>query len=171
MRQMLSETTISQLATLNYRADAQRRVWLVPLGSIYWEDEMPDVRQFVQFSEDDRNQILRLFRIRFKIWDDEPLSEDDRQLWNGISSQVPNWALFHRLDLSADDRRAREEAEQAVAKEWESLLEEADEVTIGQGDYGFDTVSATFNLTKGQAPDVKKNSWWRRLLGLVRQRL
>src|SRR5437660_7298024 len=42
---------------------------ILPLGSIYWDDEIPDITQFVTLPEDDRSRILHLFSIRFKIWD------------------------------------------------------------------------------------------------------
>jgi len=36
----------------------------LPLGGIYWEDEMPDLRQIMKIHEEDRNQMFRLFSIR-----------------------------------------------------------------------------------------------------------
>ncbi|MCI0352807.1 MAG: hypothetical protein L0Z53_25580 [Acidobacteriales bacterium] len=51
---MLSEATIGRLSELKYRSDAQWRVCLIPLTGIFWEDEMPDIRQFMALPEDDQ---------------------------------------------------------------------------------------------------------------------
>jgi hypothetical protein len=48
------------------------------LGSIYWDDEMPDTAELVTLPEGDRNRILRLFSIRFKVWDGKRLSDDEQ---------------------------------------------------------------------------------------------
>jgi hypothetical protein len=97
--------------------------------------------------EDDRNRILLLFSIRFKIWDGKRLSDDEQSSWESARMQVPNWAFFSRLELSADDRRAREEAESAVEKELEAFFADADHLTISEKD-GVQNFSVTFDLTK-----------------------
>ena len=56
---MLSETTLGFLSTLIYRADAKRQVCWLPLGGIYWKDEMADIRHLMKIPEDDKNQIFR----------------------------------------------------------------------------------------------------------------
>jgi hypothetical protein len=61
---MLTENTISTLSTLTYRADAKRQVCVLPLAGIYWDDELPDIRELTKISEDDRVQIFRLFGLR-----------------------------------------------------------------------------------------------------------
>jgi hypothetical protein len=103
---MLSDALISLLNGLHFRADAKRMVSIIPLGSIYWEGEMPDFLQVAKFSEDERIIIWQLFGIRFKIWDNEQLAAEDRSFWDAARSEVPDWALFQRLALSADDRKA-----------------------------------------------------------------
>jgi hypothetical protein len=120
----------------------------IPLGSIYWEDEMPDDRDLIRFSEEERNIILRLFSIRFKIWDDEPLSTEEVSLWEAARSDLGDWALFHRLVLSADDRDAREQAEREVEKGFEAFLGDADQVVLKDKGDGIQEFSATFDLTK-----------------------
>src|SRR5215475_7474454 len=160
---MLSEKTLAHLSTLTYRADAKRQVCILPLGSIYWENELPQVQKFAAFPEPDRNEVLRAFAIRMRLWDRQSLSDHDRQFWDSVRSAVPNWAIFHRLDLSDDDRRAREETEQACAKELEEFLAEADEVTVGEEKHGMQSFSATFRLNKDQSGKLDKPSWWQRL--------
>ena len=66
---LLTDAIIDLLRRLAVRADARRMVSLIPLGSIYWEDEMPDYLDLAKLSEDERNAVWRLFAIRFKVWD------------------------------------------------------------------------------------------------------
>src|SRR5437588_7076088 len=152
---MLSKNILAHLSTLTYRADAKRQVCILPLGSIYRDDEMPDIHRFVTFPEADRTQIVRLFGIRLRIWDHQTLSEDDQQFWDSVRSGAPAWALFHRLDLSEDDRREREEAERASAKELEDFLADSYEVTVSEEKQGLQSFSATFHLNKDQPTNVR----------------
>ena len=160
---MISETTLGFLSTLTYRSDAKRQVCWLPLGGIYWEDEMPDIRHLMNIPEDDRNQILRLFGIRLRLWKDEPLLDAEQQVWDTTYSQVPSWAFFRRQQISDDDRRAQEQAEQGSADALEALLADADQVSIREKD-GVQEFSATFDLTKRHTPTEKKRSWWERVL-------
>jgi hypothetical protein len=105
---MLSETTLAHLSDLTYRPDAKRRVCLLPLGGIYWEDEMPDLRQIMKIPEDDRNQMFRLFGIRARFWKGEALPADEQRFWDTARSQMPSWALFQRQTISVDDRHAQD---------------------------------------------------------------
>jgi hypothetical protein len=61
--EMLTETTVARLATFRYRHDAARNYCLLPLSAIYWEDELPDIRELRRIPEDDGHQILRLFGL------------------------------------------------------------------------------------------------------------
>jgi hypothetical protein len=166
---MLSKDTLAHLSTLTYRADAKRQVCIVPLGSIYWDDEMPDIHRFVIFPEPDRTQVLRLFTIRLRIWDHQTLSEDDRQFWESVRSRAPDWALFRRLDLSEDDQREREEAERACAKEFEEFLADADQVTISEEKHGMQSFAATFHLNKDQPVNAGSGWWWGRIYRRLKQ--
>src|SRR5215471_13621503 len=87
---MLSETTIAQLSALRYRAGAKRQVCWIPLGGIYWDDEMPDIRQFMGIAEDDRDQVFRLFFIRTRIWKGLELSEDEQVFWDEAHARMPD---------------------------------------------------------------------------------
>jgi hypothetical protein len=144
---MLSTNTLAYLSTLTYRADARRQVSILPLGSIFWDDEMPPMHEFIRIPEADREQVLRIFALRIKIWDDAILSEDDQRFWDSVRSATPDWAIYKRLKLSSHDQREREEAEQACAKELEEFLADADEVNLGEAKNGIQSFSATFHLT------------------------
>jgi len=79
---MLNEASATHLAGLAYRPEAKRCVCLLPLSGIFWEDEIPDFRMLLKMAEDDRDQIYRLFAIRFSIWDGDKLSHDDQRFWD-----------------------------------------------------------------------------------------
>ncbi|MGE5323447.1 MAG: hypothetical protein ACM3SW_11320 [Actinomycetota bacterium] len=160
---MLSPNTLAYLSTLTYRADAKRLVCILPLGSIYWDDEMPPMWELVRVPEADREEVLRVFALRMKIWDREILSEDDQQFWDSVRSAAPSWAIFQRLELSPGDQRERAEAEQACAKEFEEFLADADEVTVSEGKSGLQSFSATFRLTEDEPTDRKRPSFWSRM--------
>jgi hypothetical protein len=127
-------------------------VSIIPLGSIYWEDEMPDYSGLAKLSEDERNTIWQLFAIRFKIWDRETLSSDDQAFWDAAGADVPTWALFSRLVLSADDCDARSKAEAEVEKEFEAVFDDADTVALTDKGHGVQEFSATFDLIKKTDP-------------------
>lgn len=164
---MLTETTLRFLSTLTYRVDAKRQVCWLPLGGIYWEDEMPHIRHLMNIPKDDRNQILRLFSIRQQIWKGEPLAEAERQVWDATYSQVPSWAFFRRQQISEDDQRAQEQAAQGATDALAALFADADQVSVHEKD-GVQEFSATFDLTKKQTPTEKKPSWWQRLFTRTR---
>jgi ribonucleotide reductase alpha subunit len=117
---MLSDIAVQALSVLSYRSDAKWKVNLLPFGSIYWEDEMPDIRKFVEFREEDSEQILRMFSIRLRLWEGDLLCLDDQQLWDSLRSQVPDWALFARLRLTDQQKEAQKEAERQVELEFET---------------------------------------------------
>jgi hypothetical protein len=166
---MLSEETLAHLSRLTYRLDAKRQVCILPLGSIYWEDELPQIQKFAVFPESDRDEILRAFAIRMKLWDHQSLSDDDRQFWDSVRSAAPSWAIFRRLDLSDDDRREREQTELACAREIEEFLAGADEVTLGEEKHGMQSFSATFRLDNEQSDKFNKQSWWERLYSKLKR--
>lgn len=159
---MMSETTLGFLSTLRYRADAKRQICWLPLAGIFWEDEMPDIRYLMKMPEDDREQIFQLFTIRMRLWKGESLADTERQLWDTMYSQVPNWAFFRRKQVSEDDQYAQGQAERAAADALEAMICEADEVNITERN-GIQEFSATFDLTKTQTCTQKKRWWWQRL--------
>jgi hypothetical protein len=159
---MVSDKTATQLSALTFRADAKRQVCFLPLGGIYWDDEMPDMRDLVQIPEEDQVQVLRMFGIRLRLWKGEALSEADGKHWEEMRSQMPNWALFRREQISPEDLQAQDEAEEQTTKELEAFFVDADEVTITEKD-GVQSFSATFKLTKDEPATCVKKPWWKRL--------
>jgi hypothetical protein len=133
---------------------------MIPMGGIYWSDEIPDFRALMDVLEPDRKQIYRLFAIRFKIWAGEVLSDDDQSYWNAAKQLIPDYPVFHRIRISDRDRAAQAAAEQEAVAGFEALLTGADEIKIND-DGSF---SATFDLTKGQP-----QSLWQRFLGWLRR--
>jgi hypothetical protein len=93
--QVLTDTVIATLNGLPMCSEARREVCLIPLGSIYWEDEIPDLAVLARLSEID--MIWRMFCIRFKIWDGEERPAEDAAFWEAARAEVPKWALFARL--------------------------------------------------------------------------
>jgi len=122
---MLSERMIAVLSALPYRPDAEWGVNILPFGSVYWNDEMPEMRDMLDIK--DMGTVLHMFGIRLQLWDNKALSAADRQLWDAVQRQVPDWALFKRMNLSQEQRAVREKAEQEVQQEFDSLGADDDE--------------------------------------------
>jgi hypothetical protein len=116
---VISERMIALLSALPYRPDAEWGVNILPFGSIYWKDEMLEMRDMLDI--EDLTTVHRMFGIRLQLWDNEVLNAEDRQLWDAVKRQLPEWALFKRLSLSDEQRAAREKAEKQVQQEFESL--------------------------------------------------
>ncbi|HEV7551846.1 MAG TPA: hypothetical protein VGP65_09190 [Candidatus Angelobacter sp.] len=123
---MLSERMVAVLSSIPYRPDADWEVNILPFGSIYWKDEMPAMGDLFD-RQDDMAIIFRMFGIRMQLWDSEVLNVQDRQLWDALQRQVPDWTLFKRLILSDEQRAAREKAERQVGQAFESLGADHDE--------------------------------------------
>lgn len=123
---MLSEAATRVISSLTYQPDAQSEVNILPFGSVYWADELPDIRQLVPLSEQDRAEIIRMFSVRLEIWDEKALSDGDKELWDSIRTQVPEWPLFRRLKLTDEQQLARQNAKRQVAQEFEALSDDAD---------------------------------------------
>jgi hypothetical protein len=124
---MLSEKSVAMLAARTYQSDSDWGINILPLGSIYWHDELPDTLDLFKRPED-MSFIYEMFAIRFKLWDGEALCAQDRDMWNAVQQQVPNWALFNWLSLSDEQKLARENAEQQVEKEIESFGSERGDI-------------------------------------------
>ncbi len=86
---------------------------------------MPPLRDLVD-KQQDMLIIHAMFGIRLKLWDGEVLNAQDQPLWDAVKDQVPQWALFHRLNLNEGQKQARKEAERQVEREFESLSDDSD---------------------------------------------
>jgi len=144
---VLSDATVAILNTMRFRPEAKRTVSWLPLGSIYWEDEMPDWHNLA-LSKDERYTVIRLFAIRFKVWDNQQLSASDSVFWEAARAEAKNWALFQRLVLSEEDRAARKQAEKDAEEGFEAFFGDADQIELKKDENGLQEFSATFDLTK-----------------------
>lgn len=108
---MLSKSAVEFLSPMTYQDGAKRCYCLIPLGAIYWDDEIPDFKDFHALDKQDYRAIMRLFGIRSKLWFGKEPTEPEDQHWEAAKSQLPNYPLFCRLDLSVEDREAQDELE------------------------------------------------------------
>ena len=113
---VLTDTLINLLRGLPARADPKSMVSAIPPDGIFRDDEMPAAMS--KLSEDERRTIWRLFAIRYRVWDDEPLLPHDQALWDSARASAPAWALFQRLTLTDADRETRDEARAEVESTW-----------------------------------------------------
>ncbi len=144
---MLSKAVVKYLSSLKYRADAERRFCFIPISGIYWEDEIPDLKALMKLPQTDRDLVFRLFGIRQRIWDGRNLDSDDKQFWDGVRGHVPDFALFQRLDISAEDCDIQNRIVEETDKVMAAWISDADQAEIKQGKH-LTTFSLTYDLTK-----------------------
>jgi hypothetical protein len=145
----LTKPVIILLNRLTMRPEARRRVYFpLPVGSIYWEDEMPSRQDKAGLSVAERKAVNRLFSLRREIWHGAELSPEDAAFWEAARAEAPAWALFQRLSLSDDDHEFLKQAEEEGEKAFEMLCAEADEVEITDKGEGCQKFSLIFDLTK-----------------------
>ncbi len=118
---------------MTYRPDAERLESILPLGGIYWADEL-DFDSMKSLAEPDRDAMFRVVALRMKIWDGETLDADDQAFWDAAQCAVPAWAVFRRLSLSDDDRRAHQHAFSQVVEFFEAMKSEGYEVDLNSKD-------------------------------------
>jgi hypothetical protein len=172
---MLSDAAAALLRKCRFRADAQYRICSIPLQGIFWGDEMPDLPDFYKLSRDEQNTVWRLFGIRKKVWDGKELSDDESSLWESARAKAPEWALFHRLVLSDEERVARREMEQQAWEENREFFARADRIVVVDQENGMTQFTATFPVAKSSVSFVAEErseieqsqrwwkKWWRRL--------
>lgn len=123
---MLSDELARRLSEMPFREDAERRVSFIPLGSIYWSDEVSE-RIDDLFEPDNEARLaplVRLFTIRATLWTGAELSNDDRAFWEAAMAQAPDYALFHRLEVSAEDIAAQVDVMSAAHGFWHDFFDE-----------------------------------------------
>jgi len=142
---MFSDDAARKIRSLTFDPQAEWLVSFLPLGSIFWRDELPKL-QFLAFAEGaDRDLMLRLFSIRIQYWNTNTMTADDQLIWREAQQQFPNWAFFRRLNLTAEERQAHEEAQRSSEEMWIELLSAADEGTVIEKD-GLASYSLTFKV-------------------------
>jgi hypothetical protein len=151
MTSSLSNSAVATIESLRFDPEAEMRFCLIPLGSIYWSDELPS-KMFLEFSEGaDRNFAMRLFAIRINFWNSGELNSKERFFWNEAQARFSRWPIFQRMELTDESRRAHEEVQKEAEEFFVHLSEEADELELSKdGDYT--SFSTTFNLREGDEP-------------------
>ena len=126
---MLSAELVSRLSQMPMRRDAELRVSYLPLGSIYWTDELNEiVDELIAADEADADALLRLFRIRAHMWDEELVDDADREFFLAAREQVPDFALFQRLHIDGDALKLHREVKDAATEFWQVFF--GDEETV-----------------------------------------
>jgi hypothetical protein len=157
---MMSSHAHQYLSGLRFDPKAVRQCCMIPLGGIYWSDEIPDFDTLTQMQEDDRQCIYRLFSIRFRVWAKEKLSPEDDIFWCYCERTYPECPIVRRSILDPDDQKAQDECVAETIKGFDALFSGADKVEIEDGPHGTHDFSATFDLTKEDRPV----SFWKRIL-------
>jgi hypothetical protein len=145
---MLSPEAVALLNGWRFRADAPYRMNIMPFASIYWADEL-NVFEVVKLPESERNQIWLLFGIRSKIWNRKELSPDETVYWNEARAQLPEWALFERIELSTEDNEARLQMDKEIQLELQDFFKDADRIVVEDDGSGITKFTTTFNSAKG----------------------
>ena len=141
---------------------AKKQVCALPLAGIYWDDELPELRELTKIPEDDHNKIFRLLGVRSRLWKGEVPSDNDQQFWNAMQSLVPSWAVFQRISVSPEDLQADEDAQRETMEALRALFADADAVSVTEKD-GLQNLSLTFDLTKGERAVPKDEPRWKRM--------
>lgn len=142
---MFSEHAAEIIETLRFDPSARMIRCTLPLGSIYWEDELPP-DDFAAFLEPDRKLVMKVFSIRISYWSDDALGEADQQFFNDVRNKFPNWPLFQRLELNFDSRKAHEETQNSLLDFFALLSEHSDKLSIETTEGGIMRFSATIDL-------------------------
>jgi hypothetical protein len=130
---MLGDEALKYLSSLVYDPDAKRRGSIIPLGGIYWEDEIPDFRKLTrEMGRDAMKEVYRVFRIRFRIWKEMQITEDDQVFWDAVQELVPECPIFRRLELTEADRTAQKFVEDELVDMMEGFADSSTEAKIDQ---------------------------------------
>jgi hypothetical protein len=141
---MISDETKKYLASLVYSKDAQRIGSIMPLGGIYWKDEIPDFPALRQLPDHVKGEIYRIIRIRYDLWDDKELSPEDIKFLEFARLQVPDCPIFQRLVLSEDDRLAQKSTRGELSDIHEMMAERSETTEMEMNKDG--TVSTTWRI-------------------------
>jgi hypothetical protein len=150
------------LGRLRFDQRAKRQCCLIPLGGIYWSDEIPDFQALLRVPDDERQSIYRLFSIRFRLWAKEVLSSDDDIFWCYCEKMYPECPILRRSTLGPEDQKAQDDCVAETIKGFDALFSGADKVEVKDGPHGMNSFSATFDLTKEDAPVPFWKRWLRR---------
>lgn len=143
---MLSGNAANIIQALAFDAHAETIHCLLPLGSIFWSDELPSLR-FLAFNDAaDRNAVMRLFAIRINYWNTGEMRPEDKSFWDAAQKQFPNWALFRRMHLTEAERLKHEKVQKQAEDFFDVIISASDEVTLSENENGVTSFSATINI-------------------------
>ena len=143
---MFSENAASIIRALSFDSHAETISCLLPLGSIFWSDELPPFR-FPAFTDAaDHDAVMRLFAIRINYWNTGEMSAEDKSFWDAAHKQFPDWALFRRLNLSEASRLEHGRVQKQAEDFFDEMVASADEVELSEKEGGFTSFSATFKV-------------------------
>ena len=142
---MFSENTNQIISSLRFDPNAETIYSLLPLGSIFWADELPPLK-FLAFGEDG-SKIMRLFAIRIAYWETHQIPESDLSFWEQAQQQFPEWPFFSRLELTSAQHQQHKDAQREMENFFEEFSTLGDDIVVSEGADGFNSFSATFNLS------------------------
>ena len=119
---MLSDAAARGLNTQVFRPDAGLCVNIIPYETVYWEDEWPEPE--LNLTPEESDAVRKMFWFRKKIWDGVALEANEHQAWNEMKQQVPDWALFRRLELTREQKVKRKRAERRVKLQFDAFERE-----------------------------------------------
>jgi hypothetical protein len=141
---MFTDKTKQIIQSLVFDPNAKTVASLLPLGSIFWTDELPSMR-FPAFGED-MNLIMRLFAIRINFWESGKIADEAKPLWQVAQQTFPDWAFFRRLQLTAQHRQEHEDAQRQMENLFEELNTLGDDFVYSEGSDGFGSFSVTIKV-------------------------
>jgi len=147
---------------LRFDPHAKRQCCPIPLGGIYWSDEIPDFQTLLRVPDDERQSIYRLFGIRFRLWAKDVLSSDDDIFWCYCEKAYPQCPILRRSTLGPEDQKAQDECVAETIEGFDALFSGAEKVEMAEGPHGSQNFSATFDLTKESSPAPFWKRLWRR---------
>lgn len=150
MSALVSNEGAAIIESLRFDPQARMRWSILPLGSIYWTDELPPL-MFLEFKQnDDRMFVMHLFAVRINFWTNGEMNDEEATFWNEAKARFPNWPIFQRLNVSDEIKRDHEECQKEMEEFFMTIADEADEFERRKdGDY-FESFSAKFDLTKDE---------------------
>jgi len=142
---MFSEKTIQIISALRFNPSAETIYSLLPLGSIFWSDELPPMK-FLAFGNDG-SKIMRLFAIRINYWETREIADEDLSFWDHAQKQFPEWSFFRRLELTSAQLQQHQDAQRQMENFFDELTMLGDDFVFTEGTDGFDSFSATINVS------------------------
>lgn len=142
---MFSEKTVQIISSLHFDSNAETIYSLLPLGSIFWSDELPPLK-FLAFGPDGK-RIMQLFALRIKFWETGEIPAEDLSFWEHAQRQFPEWPFFCRLELTPAQHQQHIDAQRQMENFFDELSTLGDDFVFSEGTDGFNSFSATFNLS------------------------